>query len=89
MAFASKLPEDKFAKIYDALERRVSMSADAQYQAKLAKAKTEKQRRACVGYYPSEWSKLMGLWCSDKVSNLFVLDCLRVGHVYAPDELNF
>ncbi|HDT5862687.1 hypothetical protein E4188_22865 (plasmid) [Aeromonas media] len=89
MAYASLLPEDKFAEIYDQLEERVAAAATAAYNMAIAKAKTRKQRIACAGHYPSDWSRLMGLWCQDKVSNLMVQDCLRVGSVYSPGELDF
>lgn len=87
MAYASKLPEKRFNAIYDELYKRTEAAAIASYEAKLAKAKTSKQREACAGHYPSDWSKLFGLWCRDKVSNLHVLDCLRIGHVYSGEEL--
>ncbi|EAZ97001.1 hypothetical protein MELB17_09433, partial [Marinobacter sp. ELB17] len=47
----------------------------------------QKQRKACAGYHPSDWSELFSLWCADKVSNLHVKDCLHLGHVYTPEEL--
>ncbi|MNL54336.1 hypothetical protein D3C87_1776610 [compost metagenome] len=83
------LPEDKFAEIYNLLEERVAAAATAAYNMAIAKAKTRKQRIACAGHYPSDWSRLMGLWCQDKVSNLMVQDCLRVGSVYSAGELDF
>lgn len=89
MAYASALPEERFREIYDQLEQRVDAAATAAYNAALAKAKTRKQRLACAGHYPSDWSRLMGLWCRDKVSNLMVQDCLRVGSVYSAGELDF
>ena len=87
MAYASLLPDKRFNEIYDLLYLRVSAAANAAYNAKLAKAKTRKQREACAGHYPSDWSVLFGLWCRDKVTNLHVLDCLRLGHVYSGQEL--
>ena len=88
MAYASKLPESWFNAIYDELYKRAEAAAMASYQAKLAKAKTRKQREKCAGHYPSDWSKLLDLWCRDKVSNLHVLDCLRIGQVYSGEELS-
>lgn len=88
MAYASTLPESKFNEIYDQLELKVSESAEAQYQQALKLAKTKRQQKACMRGYPSEWSVLMKQWCCDKVSNLYVMDCLRLGHVHAPSLLN-
>ncbi|MFC6674317.1 hypothetical protein [Marinobacterium aestuariivivens] len=88
MAYASQLPEPKFNAIYDELYKRSETAAKAAYQAKLEKAKTRKQREACAGHYPSDWSKLFDLWCRDKVTNLHVLDCLRIGHVYSGEDLS-
>ena len=70
MAYASLLPDKRFNEIYDLLYQRVAAAANAAYNAKLAKAKTRKQREACAGHYPSDWSVLFGLWCRDKVTNL-------------------
>ncbi|HDZ37604.1 MAG TPA: hypothetical protein ENH62_04855 [Marinobacter sp.] len=87
MAFASTLPEKKFNAIYDALYKRSADAAKAAYEMKIAKAKTRKQREACAGHYPSDWSQLFDLWSRDRVSNLHVYECLHVGHVYSPDDL--
>lgn len=88
MAYSSHLPEPKFNAIYDELYKRAEAAAKASYEAELAKAKTCKQRESCAGHYPSDWSKLLDLWCRDKVSNLHVLDCLRIGHVYSGEDLS-
>lgn len=85
MAYASKLSEDRFSLVYDAINKRVSDSAEAQYQACLAKATTRQEREACAGGYPSEWSTLFDLWLRDKVTNLHVLECLRLGRVHGCD----
>ena len=85
MAYASSLPDEKFSEIYDQIEKHVSASAEAAYKANLAMAKTEKQRRACAGHYPSDWSIIFDLWCRDRIPNTYVIDCLRLGHVHAPD----
>lgn len=87
MAYAKKLSEAKFNQIYDELFKRAEAAAKAAYQEKLAKAKTPKQRQACAGHYPSDWSELLDLWCRNKVTNLHVLECLRIGHVYSGQEL--
>lgn len=87
MAYASKLSENRFNAIYDEVYKRAEAEAKALYKAKLAKAKTRKQREQCAGHYPSDWSELLDLWCRDKVSNLHVLDCLQIGQVYSGDEL--
>lgn len=81
MAYASKLNEAKFNALYDALNEMQRRSAESQYHAKLKKAKTAKQRRECAGHYPSEWSELFNLWLRDKVTNLYVYDCLKIGYV--------
>lgn len=87
MAYASKLPERKFNLIYEALYTRSEAAAKAQYESKLEKAKNHRQRQACAGIYPSDWSRLLDLWCRDRASNLHVIDCLKIGHVYSGDEL--
>jgi hypothetical protein len=81
MAYAKSLPEEKFDKIYDELYKRTEAATRAQYEAKLAKAKTRRQREACAGVYTSDWSELFNGWCHNKVSNLHVYDCLRCGYV--------
>lgn len=88
MAFASKLPEKKFNAVYDVLYKRSEEAAKAAYQAKVAKAKTQKQREACAGVYPSDWSQLLDLWSRDRVSNLHVYECLKIGQVYTAEELS-
>lgn len=87
MAYASKLPQEKFNQIYDALYQRTKNAADAQYQAKLAKARTARQREACAGVYTSDWSELFNAWVHDKVSNLHVKECLYLGHVHSAEAL--
>lgn len=87
MAFASILPASKFNAIYDVLYKQSQRAAKAAYEAKVAKAKTRKQREACAGHYPSDWSELFDLWLRDRVSNLHVYECLRIGHVHSPDDL--
>lgn len=87
MAYASSLPDEKFSEIYDQIEKHVSASAEAAYKANLAMSKTEKQRRACAGHYPSDWSIIFDLWCRDRIPNTYVIDCLRLGHVHAPDAI--
>ena len=87
MAFASKLSQEKFNELYDQLYEKSEKAAKAAYQAKLNKAPTTKQKEACGGGYPSDWSFLFRLWCHDRVSNLHVYECLRLNHVYSPEEL--
>lgn len=88
MAYASKLSEEKFSVIYRELMRRSFQAAKAQYEKKVAEARTESQRRACAGYYPSEWSELLEDWCRDRATNLYVLECLKLGHVHPPELLH-
>jgi hypothetical protein len=87
MAYASTLPEEKFNQIYDALYKRTEKATRDQYQAKLAKARTASQRKACAGVYTSDWSELFNDWTRDKATNLHVKECLYLGHVHSAEAL--
>ena len=76
--FASQMSDTAFNELYRQLQNLMGESAERQYQAKLALAKTEKQRRRCAGGYPSAYSRLMNLWSRDKIPTSLVDEYLEL-----------
>ena len=81
MAFFSTLPAEKQNSLYEQIEAKVSAESEAMYQTALRKATSAKQRANCAGQYKGRWFDLLEAWMADKVSNLFVRDCLSQGFV--------
>lgn len=81
MAYFSKLPSDKQHAYYELIQKKVSSEAESMYRAALAQAKTKKQKDACAGQYKGVWFSLLEDWMSNKVTNLFVADCLALNFV--------
>lgn len=87
MAYANQLTQEKFNELYDQLYQKSEQAAKAAYRQRLAKAKTSRQVKACAGVYPSDWSELFRQWVHGRASNLYVRECLKVGHVHSPEDL--
>jgi ribosomal protein L22 len=81
MAYYSNLPEEKASEIYNQISEKSQDAARAMFQARLKSAKSKKAKKACEGHYPNEWSNLLSKWINNKVSNLFVYDCLTLNYV--------
>ena len=87
MAYASSLSQEKFNEIYNQLYQLSEKQGKSMYEAKLAKAKTRKQREACAGSYRGEWFELFDGWTRDKYSNIYVRDCIANGVVIPAEVL--
>lgn len=81
MAYSNALPEATFNALYDTLTKKASNEHDAAYRSNLAKAKSRLQKLKCAGKYVGSWQRLLNNWLSQKVSNIHVYECLKLGCV--------
>ena len=78
---ANTCSEEIFSEIYSELYARSSEENHSMYLAKLSKAKTDKQRKACAGCYVGSWQRVLNSWVRGRLPNVYVLDAIRAGFV--------
>jgi len=78
---ANTCSEEIFSVIYSELYARSSEENHSMYLAKLSKAKTDKQRKACAGCYVGSWQRVLNSWVRGRLPNVYVLDAIRAGFV--------
>lgn len=81
MAYCDSLDDERFVKIQSNLMDRASKEHDAEYNARVAKAKTKRQKRLCAGQYVGAWQRLLNAWLAKEVPNYQVNQCILAGVV--------
>lgn len=86
MAYSNTLTNFKFVAIQSELMERASREHDVEYNARVAKAKSPRQKRLCAGQYVGAWQRLLNGWLAEDITNLHVYDCIRNGVVIGDNE---
>ncbi|MEZ9709217.1 hypothetical protein AB4254_11110 [Vibrio breoganii] len=84
MAYANKLPEEKFTSIIQKIYFNARKEHEAAFNAQLFKAKGRSRQarvKQCSGRYEGTWQRLAERWTNQEVSNLFVIECLKNNRV--------
>lgn len=89
MAYANSLTDEKSAYYYHQLGLKIEAESSAAYESNLRKAKSKKAKDQCAGSYQGSWYRLREDWLANKVSNLHIQDCLRIGRVIGDSGVKF
>jgi hypothetical protein len=83
MPYCQDLPELERVDLYVLMQKKANEEAQHMKKILLSRmaSQTEQPKESYLTQFKGEWFSLLCLWMENKVTNEFVNECLKAGHV--------